>query len=536
MSSHKVEEELAVVVQNVGDGVGNEGQQSFLEIFKELTKFSVPYLSSAIVDVARTFIINAYLAKLGSDENAAGAEISTIQMVTVSMLCCSYATGIDVGATYKAAPPERLAGETDEQFNARHQAQITKSLSEIMNAAAVASVGISIPLVALCLLARPFLNGLNQDADLVELAGRYYDAYAWGVPGFVGVSFLRQYVLGRKTYEDASVVLGSMAINTAVAGIMGYVLTFGIGGWEGMGIEGLGYANACAFWVSFAALAAYIARSDRYNPGLKLAINKAWEQLEPRIHDIAVVGGAITVRAFSEFLSLFVLTIMASSFGDDALEADQVAIQYLLLMIIPSFGLTQATSIMSAGAFAHNDNQGVLDVTVAGLSLSTIINTMLCTVMYSAPKPLISLFLNVEENHGVYVTAKNLLFINAATQLTDGPRNVLSGVLNTGKDQMNPLIAGVGMNVVLALVLGYVLAFQADTKTEGLFLGRLIMTTLSTIFLGSVFVGRVGTEEIAGMTARAREWFSMWNPVSQCMRSTDLEAALLTDEERRQVL
>ena len=85
----------------------------------ELMKFSVPYMASAVIDVSRTFIGNMFLAKLGSDSNAAGALISTSQLVLISVSCCSFATGIEVGKVVKLKNFTQLAGEDSASFKQR---------------------------------------------------------------------------------------------------------------------------------------------------------------------------------------------------------------------------------------------------------------------------------------------------------------------------------------------------------------------------------------------------------------------------------
>lgn len=453
---------------------------------KELMKFSVPYMASAVVDVSRTFISNAFLAKLGGDSNAAGAIIYTSQLVLISVSCFSYAIGSEVGKIVKIVSFKRIPNESETELQSRidnYQIQKGQALSELATSSLLFANTLSIPLIVFCVCTRPIFTTFGQDKNVVELAGQYYDGYVWGVPASTMLAFLRQFVLGHGKPQDAYVILSSMLLNTITASGLGYLMTFGLGKIPAGNITGLGYASSIAFWINLVALTTYVASSNRYSPRVNILVRKAWENLQKWSKIIATVGGGVTVRVSSEFISLFFLTLMVSEFGDDALAAEQIANQYAFLMIVPLFGLTQATTIKASHYFPSANKKLIKQTTHSGIIVGTCISMLMCSVIFAAPTPLISLFTNTEENSETYQIARKLLYIVAAIQLPDGPKNIVCGVLNAMKDPYTPLMSGVGINVIIALALGYVLAFPGKLETEGLFYARLITTIAALCML-----------------------------------------------------
>lgn len=467
--------DIEIVTQQAEEVSSDQPNKLILRrTIKNLTMFSSGFIFASIVDVTKGFVINIYLARLGADNIAAGALISTSQIMLMSVCCCSFATGIEVGKVIKA-------NNSDEDV-------IINNFSEIALTSIVFSVSLSIPLVVICANMKPIFIAFGQDRTLSDISGTYYHGYTWGIPAIVMLAFLQQFVIGHGEVQDAKLYFYSISLNTLCVSCLGYLLTFGAGDLPAYNILGLGATSSIVAWGNLIVLAAIVIRSERYNKNINIRSPRPWEQLSTNLLRYGTVGGAITVRVASEVISLFILTLMISKMGDDSLEAEQIAIQYMLLMIVPLFALSQATTIMASPDIALRDHQNITTVTKAGYVIGGLLSAIIGIVYCSASKQLISFFIDVNQNHNIYIKARNLLYINSATQIPDAFRNIVCGVLNAMEDPYTPLVAGVGVNVGFFLALGYVLGFPAKLGVEGVFIARLLTTLMAMVILQRAFV------------------------------------------------
>lgn len=463
-----------IVTRKVEELPEHQNELGLQETIINLVMFSSGFIFASIIDVTKGFVINIYLARLGPDSIAAGALISTSQMMLMSVCCCSFATGIEVGKAI--------------EVNVSTEVAIRSDFSEIALTSIIFSGALSIPLVVICANMKPIFIAFGQDSTLSDITGTYYHGYTWGIPAIIMLAFLQQFIIGHGEIQDAKLYFYSITLNTLFVSCLGYLLTFGAGDFPAYNILGLGATSSIVAWANLIVLAALVVRSERYNKSINIRSPRAWKQLSTNLLHYGIEGGAITVRVASEVVSLFISTLMISKMGDDSLEAEQIAIQYMLLMIVPLFALSQATTIMASPYIALHDHQNTTAITKAGSIIGGSLSAVIGIVYCSVPKQLISFFIDVNQNYNIYITARNLLYINSATQIPDALKNIICGVLNAMEDPYTPLIAGVGVNVGLSLALGYVLGFPAKLGAEGVFIARLLTTLMAMVILQRAFV------------------------------------------------
>lgn len=447
---------------------------------RDLLAFSGPFIFSRVIDISRTFITNAFLARLSDDSNAAGAIIASSQLIVVSVNCCSYATGILMGKVVRATTTETNSPYTlEERF------------SGIACGSFVFLCCSSIPLCVLFVYIKPLLLALKQKPDLVNITDDFYQGYIWGIPAVLGLSFMQQFVLGRGTQEDSRRVLRTVILNTLLTTLLSYFLAFGVGGFNGKGAEGLGHANSIASWFTLMILGLVISNTERYKHGLNPFSRSAIKQAPEVFQNILIIGGAISVRAGSELISLFITTLLLAPLGNDILSAEQVANQYLFIMVMPLFGLAQGTAIRIAPHVKTNNFPRIREITQASNTIGISISVIMATLIFAMPKELVSLFISTKNDRSLYITARNLLYINAAVQLPDVQKNIFGNTLNVMEDQLTPIATCLIVNVLLALGVGYLLTFQADMGAEGMFYARLLTTIGAAGILYKAFSNKI---------------------------------------------
>lgn len=449
-------------------------ENSFYFVINDLTQFSSGFILASLIDIVKAFVTSVYLAKLGDDHNAAGALISSTQLLLMSISCCSYATGNAVGKVVQV-----------------DQVTPDGALSEVVLTSTVFANLLSIPLVVLYSNMGPLLNLMGQDERLSAITNRYYLGYTPGIPAVMMISFLQQYIVGHGAPKDGLIVFAAMFLNTGFVSIFGYLLTFGVGDSPSLGVLGLGLAHSIVSWINLGLLLLFVVFSERYNRSIDIRrSSRAWDNLRKNLMEQIAVGGAITLRVATEVMSLFIATLMVSEMDnqDEELEAEQIANQYMFLLVVPLFGLTQAIIIKAVPSITHQDKEKLNTIAKAGCTIACILTLILDIVIFSASKELISLYINIKQERSTYITARNLLYINATAQIPDALKNIIFGLLNAMDDPYTPLLAGVGVNVLFSLALGYVLGFPAKLNAEGVFIARLLMTILAAVILCNAFV------------------------------------------------
>lgn len=458
-----------------------QNELSLISTTQDLAFFSSGFILGAIIDVLKSFIISVYLAKLGTDENAAGALISSTQMLLMSVCCCTYATGIEVGKKMKLVNTDTNSREYQDENNT--------DFSEIAITSFVFSNILSIPLVILCFNIKNILLLMDQDEKLSMITGEYYQGFGWGIPAIFMLASLQQFIVGHGDIKDALILFNTITLNTIFVGILGYIFAFGIGeSIPAFKVTGIGAASSAVAWGNLLVLGVFAAYSDRYNHNINFSSFGAWERLCKNLSKYSVIGGAITIRVVSEIMYLFFATLLVSKMGENSLSAEQIANQYMLLMVFPIFSITQATTIKTSPYIALKNKDNITTVTYAGCLTATGLSVVMCLIVCSMPTRLISLFIDINTHHDIYIAAKNLLYINAATQIPDALKNVICGTINAMDDPYTPLIAAVGVNVMLSLALGYVLGFTEKLGVEGIFFARLLATLTAMVILQRAFV------------------------------------------------
>jgi MATE family multidrug resistance protein len=158
--------------------------------------------------------------------------------------------------------------------------------------------------------------------------------------------------------------------------------------------------------------------------------------------------------------------------GAPAVAAHAVALQLAALTFMVPLGLGQAATVRVGLALGRGDRSGVARAGWTAWVMGVGFMGAMAIGMWSIPRPLVTLFLDdVPENALVIGLAVSFVRVAAAFQLVDGAQVIGAGMLRGLHDTRWPLIFALVGYWGVGLGIGSWLAFAADWKGVGIWIG-----------------------------------------------------------------
>jgi multidrug resistance protein, MATE family len=323
---------------------------------------------------------------------------------------------------------------------------------------------LAVPVFAILSEIPLLLAALGYAPALVVDIGRFLDAARWGVPAFLGLAVLR-FLLIAAFRPRIVMVVPVMAV--PVYGVLAWALIFGHSGAPPLGVVGAGCASATMQWLMLLALAAYLLWTPRRIP---VAIGgRVWYD----IMRIVRLGLPIGAQRGLE-IGLFMTTgIMMGLLGADALGAHQLVFNVLGVVFMVPLGLAQAATVRVAFQLGRGAALAARRAAFVSLALGALFMAGSAVVLWTLPRPLAGLYLNLADpaNRGVIAIAVQLFMIAAIFQIFDGAQVIAGGALRGYRDTTVPmLLAGIGYWAV-GFAGGWLLAFPLGFGPIGLWIG-----------------------------------------------------------------
>ena len=158
--------------------------------------------------------------------------------------------------------------------------------------------------------------------------------------------------------------------------------------------------------------------------------------------------------------------------GAPAVAAHAVALQLAALTFMVPLGLGQAATVRVGLALGRKDEAGVARAGWTAWVLGLLFMATMALVMWGIPRQLITLFLEDAPANAVVIgLAVSFLRVAAAFQLVDGAQVIGAGMLRGLHDTRWPLLFALVGYWVVGLGIGSWLAFAADWKGVGIWIG-----------------------------------------------------------------
>ena len=442
---------------------------SFSGVSKQVLRLTLPLAGSRLLSTITGFLGVALLSGYNTVSLAASALISATQLLLLSAgLSILFSTSISVGHCVGSKQFFKIS-------NILHQAILLSLLISFVLGMAFWFVG-------------PILCFLHQPDYLIIVISQYFKAFAFGVPAILILTAIQQTLFAiQKQMIAFSIELFSLMLTV----LLGLCFIYGKFGFPELGITGLAYAIDIQAWLLTFCSLGYLAFSSackHFKFFKVLNIDKMVLSMLFRI------GWPISIIITGEILSLFAITIMAGWLGITALNALQIASQYLLLLVIPIFGISQATSILSSHLIGANQSNLLGTFGASALRLGYLFSCIALGIFILFPTSLISVFINIKDIHNsadLIQLISELLIIVVVGQFFDLLRNICSGSLRSMNITVQPMVISMAYIWLLSIPLAYILGFNFKFGLIGIFIAYDIGMMFAGISLYMLWLKKV---------------------------------------------
>jgi MATE family multidrug resistance protein len=321
----------------------------------------------------------------------------------------------------------------------------------------------------------PLLPYMNQDPEVIELAGPYmYIVSSSVVPLMLYLSF-KQFAEGLSNTRVAMVI--SVAFNLVNVGL-NYLLIYGAFGFPELGINGAGWATLIARIGMLGAMWWYIARHPRFQwYKIRMFTRRSISIIYRRLLQVGVPSGLQSIFEVSAFS---LAAIFAGMLGAIALAAHQVAIN------IASVSYMAVTGLGAAAAVRVGNQTGRKDAKNLRMAASSIFRMSLTWMGFAG----LVILIFREELAGFYSQdpevldlAQIMLLVVVVFQLSDGLQAVALGALRGFTDVKVPTLITFFAYWVVTLPAAYILSQYTPMGVMGIWYALAGGLTISAALL-----------------------------------------------------
>jgi MATE family multidrug resistance protein len=252
------------------------------------------------------------------------------------------------------------------------------------------------------------------------------------------------------------------------------VLIFGKYGFPEMGLNGAGWATLISRMTMALCMMLYVyfgRKFQSYQAGF--SIGRYSRSLINKMLHIGLPAGSQFIFEAGAF---GFSALMMGWLGTTALAAHQIAINLATISYMTTSGLGAAATIRVGYFWGQRDTNNLRASAFAMIGMAILIMTAWAILFIFGRYFLPSLY--IDDQAVIDVTA-SLLIIAAFFQLSDGIQVVTAGALRGLQDVKIPSLLIFVAYWVIALPLGYWLAFPLDMGANGIWIGLLLGLTLT---------------------------------------------------------
>ncbi len=438
--------------------------------FSPLLKLAVPLALTGVVSGAAPFFETLFLAHLSQEALAAGALVSWL-----------YATFVVIALG--------ILGAINVLVSHKHGANDHNAISWVVRDGLLLGLLLVIPSFLLFWFIPPLFLLFGEDPSIVSLAVAYLHALAWGLlPNFMAIAALEALIgLG-----NTRIIMAFTVLSVAFVVFFSYVLIFGTFGFPALGIAGAGWGMTIGYWIIAILLALYILMDKHYKKYFRFVFSTRrpsffWELLH--------LGVPIGIMYGFEVAFFFAITLIIGSLSNQALAANQIALQYMVAFMGVIFSIAQAITVRMGYLLGAQETHSAKQACFAGIWLSAVPMGIIAIVYWCLPALLISFDLNISapQNISLIAEIKILFAISALFQIVEAIRIALFGALRALKDTHFTLFISVLSFWGIALPIGYVLATRFHLGAAGLWWGMTLGAAISVFLLAMRFKSKISS-------------------------------------------
>jgi MATE family multidrug resistance protein len=300
------------------------------------------------------------------------------------------------------------------------------------------------------------LPAIGQPPEVLAILGPYWFAMC-GL--LLPVAFLMAISQVLNAIDRPWTAAGFAFVGVILNVPFNYVLIWGVGGWDGLGLVGAGIASVIADGAAFAIALVWLARSG-------LLVRRA--RVPGLTRRLARDGLPLAIGYTGEGAAFAVVGMMLGLFGAVALAANQIVQAVGSVLYMLPLGMSAATAIRVGQAIGAGERERLRPVATAAMGLVSgwmVLVTAGLVLFGGAVAAALS------GDPAVVALAAAMFVMVAMIQLADGIQSTALGALRGFMDFRWPTVFTLACYWLLALPFAAVLGFAADLGPLGVWAG-----------------------------------------------------------------
>jgi MATE family multidrug resistance protein len=340
------------------------------------------------------------------------------------------------------------------------------------------SVLFSVLLIPLFVLSGPILLGLQQEAEVAELAQVYLRVAGLGLTPALLVMVLKSYLAA---LEHTRVVFWVTVAAVPVNGLVNYALIFGNWGAPEMGVQGAAIASVTVQFVSLIGVVIYAVRTLPEHALFQRIWRPDWEVFA----SVFRLGLPIGLTNLAEVGLFAASSLMMGWLGTIQLAAHGIALQLASLAFMLHLGLSNAATVRAGNAMGRKDADHMARGAIVAIVMSIGFACVATVIFLSVPELLLGSFIDPAEpqRDAILAAGVSLLYMAALFQFMDGAQVMALGLLRGVQDTRGPLIIAAFSYWGIGVPSGYALGFVFEMGGVGVWLGLVLGLTAAAVLL-----------------------------------------------------
>lgn len=353
------------------------------------------------------------------------------------------------------------------------------------------AIMISVPFWIMLWNAEHIFIALGQRPDVAARSIELMHTLQWALLPYLGYIVLRSFLAAlEKPLWTLLIAMMAIAFNALAA----WSLIFGHFGLPELGLRGAGIATTMSSWMMFFGLALVIVTHKKFRR--YAMFGRFWRPDWPRLLELWRLGLPMGLTFVFESSIFYAAVLMMGKIGPTSLAAHAVAMQIASLSFMVPLGFGQVATVRVGRAYGARDAKGLYYAGWSAYILGIGFMALMALLMTIMPNFFISAFLNLHDpvNVDVIPLAASFLVLAAVFQIFDGGQVVAAGMLRGLQDTRIPMFLALLGYWGIGLPLGAALAFWADWKGIGIWVGLAAGLAMVAVLMTQRWIRRLESE------------------------------------------
>lgn len=355
-----------------------------------------------------------------------------------------------------------------------------KNCGRILNNSLLFIGAITLVIIFGLLYLSDYLYIFQQPDEVLNASYSYYQTIVWSILPFVLFFVLKHFSEGTShPYAPLVFLAGGLVLNF----FGNLVLIHGLIGFPKLGLYGAGLATLIARIIVVVGFYIFLIRSENFK---RFQLKFTFDSINKlAIKDLARIGIPSGFSFLFEVAAFAGSGIMVGWLGTKTLAAHQISLQIASTTFMMALGFSFAVGVRVGQLKGQQDYLGLRRVGIGAFSFIGITLGILGVIILILRNYLPGLFISDPE---VEAMAAQILIIVCLFQISDSTQAVAMSALRGLQDVKIPTAIAFFAYWVVALPLGYYLAFKLDYKHLGIWAALGISLFVSSTLLVSRFL------------------------------------------------